>query len=50
MILSVSKKTETGEAVLVTETAMNAAQVERAGEALALKGIQLLAEYPVLVS
>ena len=48
--LSAEKTTDNGEAVVVTEADLNAAQVARAAEALSQKGIKLLAEYPVLVS
>ena len=48
--LQTVQTTDSGEAVLVTEASMNAAQVERAAQALAQKGIQFIAEYPVLVS
>ena len=42
--------TEDGETVFVTENAMNAAAVDAAAAKLAAQGIQVLAQYPVLVS
>lgn len=42
--------TDEGETVCVTELPLDAAGVENAAKVLAAKGVQLLAEYPVLVS
>ena len=42
--------TEDGETVFITENSMNAAEVAAASEKLAAKGINALAQYPVLVA
>ncbi len=42
--------TEDGETVFITENSMNAAEVAAATEKLAAKGVNVLAQYPVLVS
>lgn len=42
--------TEDGETVFITENSMNAAEVNAATEKLAAKGVNVLAQYPVLVS
>ncbi len=41
--------TEEGDTVCIAETEMNAAQVEAAVKALAQKGVQVLAQYPILL-